>query len=110
MSVEDWARREADRVRRADDTTLTYDMEEDAFAAGIVHAFSLLLSDEAVGAARKVIAQHPRQAVTATQSFTECECGLTFRANKEGWADFGAHGIRAALQAAIAAVTEGDTE
>ena len=78
LSVEDWARREAAREYGEDNNRPTY------FADGIVHAFSALLSDEAMMGAVDLL---------------------------RGWGyDIGGITWRAALQAAIAAVTEGDTE
>lgn len=95
MSVEDWARREAESIREAggdiDGTEvarLDYDMEVDAFAAGIVHAFDALLSDEAV-----------------TAVFQNID-GLDteYRLDEDEMRDR----ARAALQAAVDAVTKGE--
>lgn len=49
MSVEDWARREATRRLNAVGSDVT-PAEASEFGDGIVHAFSALLSDEAVEA------------------------------------------------------------
>ena len=83
MSVEDWARRTAREMisDHAGDSA-----ERVRFVDGIVHAFSALLSERAEIAAGKVIAGYfPGHEVTF-------------------------HLVRAALQAAVTAVTEGDTE
>lgn len=58
MSVDDWARREADSARGPDIWTPAYDPtpERQAYFEGIVHAFSALLSDEAVEAGAQLLA------------------------------------------------------
>lgn len=103
MSVEGWARREADRIRREDGATLTYDMEEDAFAAGIVHAFDALLSDEAVSSAEAEMMKHGRDLVLGGG----CACGESFPLTRDGIRAHDIHVMRAALQAAVRVVTEG---
>lgn len=93
MSVEDWARREAEEhiegieeiVRGEWAKTEDLELKRDLFADGIVHAFSALLSDEAVEAA-------------AVEMFGPV------------WFEDERQKARQMLQAAIAAVTEGDTE
>jgi hypothetical protein len=87
MPVEDWARRKAvSRMVIAPDMTPA---EASEFSWGIVHAFSALLSDEAVEAAARAIWEY------------------TPEKHEKSW-EYGP--MRAALQAAINAVTEGDTE
>lgn len=88
MSVDDWARREAEREYGEGHT----DPEGYGFEAGIVHAFDAFLSDEAVGAAAELF--YTIQTGTVGKYHTS-----TY---KETW-DASA---RAALRAAIAAVTE----
>lgn len=96
MSVNDWARQEAERqypalVRREyesyddfEERLNEHDAAADAYADGIVHAFSALLSDKAMMGAVDLL---------------------------RGWGyDIGGITWRAALRAAVAAVTEGDTE
>ena len=83
MSVEGWAQREAERTFESGD-----EGSAEVFAEGIVHAFSALLSDEAVEAAALAIGD-------------DC-CEEHFRVDR-GTA-------RAALEAAVDAVTKGDTE
>lgn len=87
MSVEDWAEREAARQYGENNNRPIY------FADGIVHAFSALLSDEAVEA--------------VIISIRGMGPDTLDRAPAEDWDIAEA---RAALQAAITAVTEGDTE
>ena len=84
MSVEDWARREA--KKRFVDQNIESRSARIGYRRGIFHAFSALLSDEALHAmAVEVFAPHlPNNADVRL--------------------------MRAALQAAITAVTEGDTE
>ena len=88
MSVEDWAREQA-RIRygAANGSTVVAGRRL-GFRDGIVHAFSALPSDKAVEAAARVLVPHRLVALNSE------EAGL----------------LRAALQAAINAVTEGDTE
>ena len=101
MSVEDWARREAEEhiegieeiVRGEWAKTEDLELKRDLFADGIVHAFSALLSDEAVEA--------------VIISIRGMGPDTLDRAPAEDWEIAEA---RAALQAAITAVTEGDTE
>lgn len=92
MSVDDWARREAERQYPADAKGLIGAVQierREAHADGIVHAFSALLSDEAVeAAARAVCDEHNAGA---------------FERYRDTWLVEG----RAALQAAIDAVTKG---
>ena len=89
MSVEDWARREAEREYK-DAPAIDVMIHECAgFQVGIVHAFSALLSDEAVEAAARAMWEYEPEKY------------------EKSW-EYGP--MRAALQAAIAAVTEGDTE
>lgn len=92
MTVEDWARREADSARGPDIWAPTYDPtpERQAYFEGILHAFSALLSDEAVEAAAEAL--------------------MRAEANMEPVQDVWASDARAALQAGIEAVTKGDTE
>lgn len=80
MPVEDWARREGQRYA----TGGIYDERGQAHADGIVHAFSALLSDEAVEAAAKAHAFAPG--------------GV-----------YSNYSMRAALQAAVRAATEGES-
>lgn len=82
MSVDDWARREADFARGPDIWTPAYDPtpERQAYFEGIVHAFSALLSDEATMGAVDLL--------------------------REAGHDIGGVAWRAALQAAIDAVTK----
>lgn len=82
MSVDDWARREADSARGPDIWTPAYDPtpERQAYFEGIVHAFSALLSDEAVRAMQT-------QLVNSEQPYIP------------------GHELYAALQAAVDAVT-----
>ena len=53
MSVDDWARREADAARCPDIWNPDYNpnIERQAYFEGIIHAFDALLSDDAVEAA-----------------------------------------------------------
>lgn len=89
MPVEDWARREAarryptSRFSSAESHRETQVHQAD-MQAGIVHAFSAFLSDEAVVAAQGLLAER----------------GMWIALNN----------LHDALQAAISAVTEGDTE
>lgn len=61
MSVDDWARREAEReiesieevVRGTWEKSPDFEVRRESFADGIVHAFDALLSDEAVNAAKE---------------------------------------------------------
>lgn len=74
-------------VKDAADWPVDYEAEAgagNAFQRGIIHAFSALLSDEAV------------------------EAGATVMAESEDTGSLDS--MRAALQAAVNAVTEGDTE
>lgn len=86
MPVEDWAREQARQIAKESSGTL---MGPHAVKLGIVHAFSALLSDEAVEAG----ARH----------LHDGDWGSAREVVKA--ADIDA--VRAALQAAIAAVTEG---
>lgn len=83
MSVEDWARREAKKRNRSPRLGIAA-IHNTAFEAGIVHAFSALLSDKAT--------------IAGVRSLDAGGFSITERA------------FRAALQAAVDAVTEGDTE
>lgn len=90
MSVEDWARREAATRYPSEHFYGQHDERDAAIGgmqAGIAHAFFALLSDEAVEAAATVL----RVKMTTTEETFE-------------------DSFSAALHAAIAAVTEGDTE
>lgn len=90
MSVEDWARHEAERAFDG-----VHVFTAHGFQLGIVHAFSALLSDEAVEAAKLA-------GVRALGGAEQIE-----DASGEIW-DIG-DAIGDALQAAIAAVTEGES-
>lgn len=96
MSVEEWAKREAATM---------YAPEREVFAAGAIALADLLLSDEAVDALRHEADRHSPNAALATAYRVGCTCGSTFAATQEGWFEFYRHGRRAALQAAIDAVT-----
>ena len=91
MSVDDWARREADSARGPDIWTPAYDPtpERQAYFEGIVHAFSALLSDEAVEAAARSL--HDGYAPLSG----------SFQPNS-GWE----RQARTAIQAAVDAVTK----
>lgn len=91
MSVEDWARREAEGAFDG-----THIFTAHGFHLGIVHAFSALLSDEAV----EELAEHLYDSQTATTGKYQTSFF------KERWGSV----ARAALQAAVDAVTKGDTE
>jgi len=91
MSVDDWARERAERqiesieevVRGTWAEVPDYELRRESFAGGIVHAFDALLSDEAVENIAVLLPVAPDQRMNLA---------------------------RAALQAAIAAVTEGSPE
>lgn len=114
MSVDDWARREAERrypalVRGEDERYDDFDarlnerdVAADAFADGIVRAFDALLSDEAVEAAEDEQYRHGRDLVFGGG----CACGEPFPLMRQGIRAHDLHVIRAALQAAIDAVTK----
>lgn len=111
MSVDDWARREAQEnypsILPTNATGHVRDgrnyrgSEIDAGVWGIVHAFDALLSDEAVEAMA-------RRFAASGLDWTHRDCGDDdhdlAHTNWEPYADE----ARAALQAAITAVTEGD--
>jgi len=103
MSVEDWARRKA--VSRMDIAPDMTPAEASEFSWGIVHAFSALLSDEAITAAAEAQRMHPRQFPG-----DPCTCGEWFGSGQDETDKWEIHVMRAALQAAVDAVTGGDTE
>lgn len=110
MSVDDWAREQAEECIPAGKAfgsrpPSVPHVERIRFADGIVHAFSALLSDEAVEAVQKELAQHSNIANAANFRVVECACGATFEATVDGWHEFYRHGLPAALQAAVDAVT-----
>lgn len=93
MSVDDWARRKAEKrfpLEWASERAETwgeppiYNDSRESYADGLIDAFSALLSDKAVEAARIAL---------AARGFDVWESGA-----------------RIALQSAVRAVTEGDTE
>ena len=101
MSVEDWAREQAEKehaeLSRADldGGELVEHWEREAFAGGIVRAFDALLSDEAVEAAAELfyLVQMGDAGKYRTSMY------------KENWDKM----ARAALQAAVRAVTDPKT-
>lgn len=91
MSVEDWARREAERAFDG-----VHIFTAHGFQLGIVHAFSALLSDKAVEAGAQAQSARAGDGLWSDQPEGR---RIAFRRD-----------FRAALQAAVTAVTEGDTK
>lgn len=97
MSVDDWARREAERRYPADAKGLISAVQierREARADGITHAFDALLSDEAVEAAARSAAHRAVAAPRPWESLTDYGRQQFLKA------------ARADLQAAINVVTK----
>jgi hypothetical protein len=105
MSVEDWAREQARENRPFKITPAEATVWEWGHFEGIVEAFSALLSDEAITAAAEAQRMHPRQFPG-----DPCACGEWFGSGQDETDKWEIHVMRAALQAAVDAVTKGDTE
>jgi len=98
MTVEDWAKREA---RKIHPNLPDYRV---GFQHGVGYFADALLSDEAVEAAEAEQYKHRRDLASAG----ECACGEPFPLTRNGIRAHDVHVARAALQAAIEAVTKED--